>query len=79
MNSKAMTKDQVAGMFDHTNLKPYAVHEDFEKLCTEAVEIHAAMVAINPVAVKLCKNLLAGTGIHVGAAISFPLGQTTIA
>ena len=79
MNSKEMTKEQVAGMFDHTNLKPYAVHEDFEKLCTEAVEIHAAMVAINPVAVKLCKNLLAGTGIHIGAAISFPLGQTTIA
>ena len=26
----------------------------------------------------LCKELLKGSGVHVGAAISFPLGQTTI-
>lgn len=36
------------------------------------------MVAINSTQTKLCKELLKGTDIHVGAAISFPLGQTTI-
>ena len=30
------------------------------------------------VAVKFCKQQLEGTDIHVGAAISFPLGQTTL-
>ena len=35
------------------------------------------MVAINPAPVSLCKDLLAGTSVHVGAAIGFPLGQST--
>lgn len=37
------------------------------------------MVAINQVQSGLCAKLLEGTDIHTGAAISFPLGQTTIA
>ena len=36
------------------------------------------MVAINPAPVKLCKTFLAGSQVHVGAAIAFPLGQTTL-
>ena len=36
------------------------------------------MVAINSAPVALCHELLKDTDIHVGAAISFPLGQTTI-
>lgn len=78
MDIKKLTKQQLAGMFDHTNLKPYATEADFRKLCNEAKEIKAAMVAINPAPVRFCKQQLAGTGIHVGVAIAFPLGQTTI-
>lgn len=78
MNSKTITREQLAGMFDHTNLKAFATEADLEKLCGEAAQIHAAMVAINPANVQFCKKVLAGTGVHVGAAISFPLGQTTI-
>lgn len=73
-----MDKKELAGMFDHTFLKAYATKEDFIKLCNEAKEIGAAMVAINSSPVAMCKELLKGTNIHVGAAISFPLGQTTI-
>ena len=36
------------------------------------------MVAINSYPVSLCKKLLEGSNVHVGAAIGFPLGQTTI-
>ena len=78
MNSNEITREQLAGMMDHTFLKAYATDADFEKLCGEARENGFAMVAINSVPVKLCKKLLAGTKVHVGAAISFPLGQTTI-
>ena len=78
MNSKTISREQLAGMFDHTNLKAYATKEDFVKLCREAAELNVAMVAINPAPVKLCKELLINTNVHVGAAISFPLGQTTI-
>lgn len=64
--------------FDHTCLKPYATREDITKLCEEAKKYDFMMVAINSTQTKLCKELLKETDIHVGAAISFPLGQTTI-
>ena len=73
-----MTQEQLVKLFDHTNLHPYATPEDMKKLCDEARRYHFAMVAINSVQTELCKELLAGTDVHVGAAISFPLGQTTI-
>ena len=64
--------------FDHTCLKPYATRKDMAKLCEEAKKYDFMMVAINSTQTKLCKELLKETDIHVGAAISFPLGQTTI-
>ena len=78
MNSNTITREQLAGMFDHTLLKAFATKEDFRKLCEEAKELNTAMVAINSSPVKWCKEFLSGTSIHVGAAISFPLGQTPI-
>lgn len=78
MNSNEITREQLAGMIDHTFLKAYATKADFEKLCGEARENGFAMVAINSYPVKMCKELLEGCTVHVGAAISFPLGQTTI-
>ena len=73
-----MTLDKLVKLFDHTCLAPYAVKADMEKLCSEAKEYGFAMVAINSVQTELCKELLRDTDVHVGAAISFPLGQTTI-
>ncbi len=78
MNSGMMTKERLAGMVDHTFLKAYACHADLDRLCREAMDHRFAMVAINSSPVAYCKGILAGTGVHVGAAISFPLGQTTI-
>lgn len=78
MISTDLTPAQLAAYFDHTQLRAYAVDADFEKLCQEAKRYGFAMVAINPAPVKLCKRLLAGTSVHVGAAIGFPLGQNTI-
>ena len=73
-----MSADDFCQLFDHTFLKAYAVSSDFEKLCDEAKKYHFKMVAINSYPVKLCKKLLEGSDVHVGAAIGFPLGQTTI-
>lgn len=74
----AITPEQLAGMIDHTLLKADATKEQFSKLCAEAREYGFAMVAINPYPVPQCAAELAGTGVHVGAAIGFPLGQVTI-
>ena len=78
MNSKTIGKEQLAGMVDHTFLKAFATHADMDRLCREAMEHHFAMVAINSSPVAYCKSILEGTGVHVGAAISFPLGQTAL-
>lgn len=69
---------QLAGMVDHTNLKAFADEDMFKKLCDEARQYNFKMVAINPAQVERCKRLLAGSPVHVGAAVGFPLGQTTL-
>ena len=73
------TIDDFAQLIDHTNLQPDATRADMERLCDEAVRYHFRMVAINPVQSALCAELLAGTDVHVGAAIGFPLGQISVA
>ena len=76
---KRYTLDDLARLVDHTNLHADATRADMEKLCDEARRYHFRMVAINSVQSRLCAELLAGTDVHVGAAIGFPLGQTSIA
>lgn len=65
-------------MIDHTCLKPDASREDMRRLCDEARENGFAMVAVNSAQTALCRALLGDAPVHVGAAIGFPLGQTTI-
>lgn len=72
-----LSVEQLAGMIDHTFLKPFGTAENIEKLCAEARKYEFAMVAINPAEVETCVKLLAGSPVRVGAAIGFPLGQTT--
>ncbi|MEG2751897.1 MAG: deoxyribose-phosphate aldolase [Anaerorhabdus sp.] len=79
MNVNELTPKTLAKCFDHTFLKAYATQEDMKKLCEEAKELGCAMVAIDSFPVSTCKTYLKDCDVHVGAAISFPLGQTTIA
>ena len=71
-----LSVEQLAGMIDHTFLKPFGDASPIEKLCAEARQYQFAMVAINPAEVETCVKLLEGSGVRVGAAIGFPLGQT---
>lgn len=73
-----LTPVSLAGYFDHTQLKAYATEADFKILCEESAAYQFKMVAINPAPVDMCKEFLKGTGVHVGAAVGFPLGQNTI-
>lgn len=72
-----LSVEQLAGMIDHTFLKPFGTAENIEKLCAEARAYNFAMVAINPAEVTTCVKLLEGSKVRTGAAIGFPLGQTT--
>ena len=73
-----ITVEQIANMVDHTNLKAFADDAAFTKLCDEARKYNFKMVAINPAQTVRCKEKLKDSLVHVGAAIGFPLGQTTL-
>ena len=73
-----ISRECLANMVDHTLLKAYVMDDDFMELCKQADAYGFKMVAINPAAVEVCKKALADSPVHVGAAVGFPLGQTTL-
>jgi deoxyribose-phosphate aldolase len=66
----------VAGLIDHTLLKPDATQDQIAQLCYEARKYGFAAVCVNPSYVKLCSQLLKGTPVHVCTVVGFPLGAT---
>lgn len=74
-----MNIQEYSKLIDHTNLKPNATEEQMVQLCKEALDYSFCMVAINQVQTRFCADFLRGTTVHTGAAIAFPLGQTSIA
>jgi deoxyribose-phosphate aldolase len=79
LNADTITPQELAAIIDHTFLKPFGKPSDIEKLCEEARQYKFAMVAINPAEVVRCVTRLEGSGVRTGAAIGFPLGQSTSA
>ncbi len=59
---------------DHTLLKPDATVEQITKLCFEAREYKFASVCVNSCWVRLCAELLRGSGVAVCTVVGFPLG-----
>lgn len=73
-----LTPEQLAKYFDQTLLKPFVSEQRLKEFCLESDRYGFAMVAINSAPVKFCREILKNSTVHVGAAIGFPLGQTTI-
>lgn len=67
----------LAGMIDHTALKPAITKEEIVKLCEEAKEYMFASVCVNPTWIELSSELLKGTDVKVCTVVGFPLGATT--
>jgi len=70
-------KSELAGMIDHTLLKPEATEEQIVQLCAEAKEHHFASVCVNPVWAALCAQELHGSDVMVCSVVGFPLGANT--
>lgn len=66
----------LAGMIDHTLLKPDATEKDIVNLCHEAKQHKFATVCINPAYICTAAKLLHGSGVGVATVIGFPLGAT---
>jgi deoxyribose-phosphate aldolase len=67
----------LAGMIDHTLLKPDATEDQIAQLCFEARKYGFASVCVNPAWVELCAKLLQGSEVKVCTVIGFPLGATS--
>lgn len=72
-----ITKEKLAKMIDHTELKPSATHEKIEKLCKEALTYNFATVCVNPFHVSRAAELLRSSNVKVCCVVGFPLGATT--
>jgi deoxyribose-phosphate aldolase len=78
-SNQNLNAESLAGMIDHTLLKPDAIPQQVEKLCDEARQYHFASVCVNPTYVPLCADLLKESEVKVCTVIGFPLGATTTA
>ena len=67
----------LAGLIDHTILKPDATREELIKICDEAKKYHFATVCVNASNVRLVASQLKGSTVKCIAVVGFPLGAGT--
>ena len=67
---------KLAGMIDHTLLKPDATPDQIAQLCFEAKKYGFATVCVNPTWAELCAKLLQGSPVKVCTVVGFPLGAS---
>ena len=72
---KTISRAELAGIIDHTLLKPEAVVSQFEQLCDEAVKYRFMSVCVNSGWVPFVAKRLRGSGIKVCSVVGFPLGE----
>jgi len=65
---------ELAGVIDHTLLKPETTSEQIRRLCEEAKQYGFHAVSINPRWVPLAADLLHGSNVATGGVVSLPFG-----
>lgn len=71
-----LNRKDIAGLIDHSLLRPDASYTDIKRLCKEALQFGFCSVCINPSLIKIAKELLIGSNVRVTTVIGFPLGMT---
>jgi deoxyribose-phosphate aldolase len=69
-----ITKVQLAGMIDHSLLKPQSTRTELKKLCTEAIQYEFKTICINPIHVADAVTFLKGSRVLVCSVVGFPFG-----
>lgn len=70
-----MSNEEILQHVDHTYLKAFAVWEDIDTLCREAIEYHTASVCIPPSYIKRVHDTFKDE-INICTVIGFPLGYS---
>ncbi|NLW12391.1 MAG: deoxyribose-phosphate aldolase [Clostridiaceae bacterium] len=78
-NPPPLTAAQLAGMIDHSLLKPDATIEQVKLACETARQWKTASVCVRPSDVSLAADLLRGSKTVVSTVIGFPHGTTSTA
>jgi len=78
-NGDGAVPADLAGLIDHTLLRPDATRAEIEAACAEARQHRFASVCVNGHWVATCKALLAGSPVRVCAVVGFPLGAMATA
>jgi deoxyribose-phosphate aldolase len=68
------TPEELAGLIDHTLLRPEASAADIGKLCDEAVRNRFYSVCVNPANVRQAVELVRHSAVRVCCVVGFPLG-----
>ena len=71
-----MNTSEILSHVDHTLLKAFAIWEDIQKLCEEAMEYHTASVCVPPSYIKRIHDTY-GEKINICTVVGFPLGYST--
>lgn len=78
-NPPPLTAADIAGMIDHSLLKPDATIEQVKLACETAKQWKTASVCVRPSDVSLAADILKGSKTVVSTVIGFPHGTTSTA
>ncbi len=67
---------RLAGLIDHTLLRPEATRAQIEQLANEALLMGFAAACVNPAWVPLVAEKLRGSAVKVATVVAFPFGTT---
>lgn len=73
------TYDEIAGMIDHSLLRPTIAAAEMEEGVALALKYRTASVCIMPCYLKMCAERLAGSAVRPSTVIGFPHGGHTTA
>jgi len=79
LDTRTITKHQLAKTIDHSLLQPQLTDEDVAKGCELALRYDVASVCVKPYHVEFAKSVLAGSDVAVGTVLGFPHGGSTTA
>ena len=71
------TPTDIAGMIDHSLLRPDLTRQDIIDGCGIARRYRVAAVCCAPSDVAICRQELSGSGVRVAAVVGFPHGYST--
>lgn len=74
-----MTRNDLIGCLQYTNVKPDASVGDIRTHCETAAHYGFQAVMLQPCWVTLARNILSGTNVRVATAIAYPMGGETTA